>query len=213
MRLSFRLFVRSLAGAVLAAVVMLSIGAGQASAQQSQTLTASQFLANPNQLLQQFPDGGSQMMALVQQFAVEDGSTVPVIIGLLGAANPRQKGAIGEALAQAAKIIVLTDQARAADLESRIVAINDPVVNIAFANGLGDVKLGGVGAGPGGLGAPGAGLGGPGVGPGGGGGLQPIGNLGVNTPTFSITSSVGGAGGTSPSTTTLSNQVSSTTLP
>ncbi len=213
MRLSFRLFSRTLVGAVLSALVMLSIGAGQASAQQAQALTLSQFLANPNQLLQQFPEGGSQMALLVQQFVIDDASTTPLIARLVAAANPRQKGAIGEGLAQAAKIIVLTDQARAEDVQKLVASLNDPVVNVAFANGLGDVKLGAVGGGP--LGGVGAGVGGQtnplNFTPQSSGGPAPIGGPGVNTPQFFITSSVGGTGGSS--ITTTNNSVSSTTLP
>ena len=47
---------RLIAGAILAAFVMAAVGISAASAQQSQTPTASAFLANPGQLLQQNPE-------------------------------------------------------------------------------------------------------------------------------------------------------------
>jgi hypothetical protein len=212
---------------VFAALVLLSASgsyafAQQASTQQSPQVTTAQFLADPPVLLRSFLAGGPEMELVVQQLAVSDASTPPLLIGLLSGANPAQKSAIAQGLAQAAKIIVLTDQPRALDIQQRIAALNDPAVNTAFADGLGDVKLGAVGGGP--LGGPGAGLGGQtnqlttnltNNGP-----AQPIGRVGTNIPTYSFpfTSSVTGLGSPSSSqsvvtTTAITSSVSSTTLP
>ncbi len=204
MSVSRRLSLRFVVGALLA--TLLVIGAGPASAQRT-TLTTTEFLNKPSQLLELFPNGGPQLASLVQQFAIEDSATVPLLIGLLANASPEQKTGIANGLAQAAKIIVLTDQARAADIQQRIAAINDRAVNIAFGNALGDVKLGAIGGGA--LGGAGAGLGGQtdALGRNGGntGGPQQIGGSGTSTPSFSMTSSVGGTSGVAP--------VSSSSLP
>ena len=58
---------RFVVGAMLTAFVMAGIGMSAASAQQSGTPTAAAFLANPGQLLQQNPNGGSLLTNAVQQ--------------------------------------------------------------------------------------------------------------------------------------------------
>ena len=184
---------RFIAGAILAAFVMAAVGMSAANAQQSQTPTASAFLANPGQLLQQNPNGGSLLANAVQQLALSDPSTFKVLLGLLANANDAQKGAIGQGLAQAAKIEVLTDQTLAADWQQQIAAINDPPFKTAAANAFGDVKLGAVG---GAAGAAGSGLGGPGSGSGGG-SLEDIRSRGTPTQSFTFSSSTSGASGVS----------------
>jgi hypothetical protein len=150
---------RFIACAILAAFVLTPIGVGAANAQQSQNQTVSDFLANPEQLLQQYPSGGSRMANLVQQFAIENPTTFKLLLGLLPSANDLQKGAIGEGLAMATKIEVLTDQALAEDWQNQIAAIHDPVFEIAATNAFGDVQIGAVGGGP--LGGAGGGPGSP----------------------------------------------------
>ena len=116
---------RFIAGAVLAAFVMAAVGMSAAKAEQAPTPTASAFLANPGQLLQQSPNGGSLLANAVQQLALSDPSTFKVLLGLVANANDAQKGAIGQGLAQAAKIEVLTNQTVAVDWQQQIAAIND----------------------------------------------------------------------------------------
>jgi hypothetical protein len=185
---------RFIVGAILAAFVMAAVGMSAANAQQSQTPTASAFLANPGQLLQQNPNGGSLLANSVQQLALSDTSTFKVLLGLLANANDAQKGAIGQGLAQAAKIEVLTNQTLAADWQQQIAAITDPSFKTAATNAFGDVQLGAVGGG-----APGAGVGafggaGGGVG---GGGPQDIRSSPTNTPSFTFTGGTAGSGGSS----------------
>jgi hypothetical protein len=141
---------RVIARAMLAVSVLSAVGLVTANAQQSQTQTPTvrEFLANPGQLLQQYPNGGSQLDNLVQQLALADPSTVEVLLGLLVNANELQKGAIGSGLAQAAKIEVLTDQALAEVWQNQIAAIDDPAFKKAAIDGFGDVQLGAVGGGP-----------------------------------------------------------------
>ncbi len=164
---------RFIGSAMLAAFVVAGVGMSAASAQQPGTPTAEAFLANPGQLLQQNPNGGSQLTNAVQQLAVSDPSTFKALIGLLANASDLQKSALAQGLTRAAKIEVLTNQALAQDWESQIAAITDPTFKMAALNALGDVQLGAVAGAAGG--AAGAGLGGPGGGPGGGGAPQSIG--------------------------------------
>ena len=186
---------RFIAVAILAAFVVAAVGMSAANAQQSQTPTASAFLANPGQLLQQNPNGGSLLSNAVQQLALSDPSTFKVLLGLLANANDAQKGAIGQGLAQAAKIEVLTDQTLAADWQQQIAAVNDPPFKTAAANAFGDVKLGAIG---GAAGAAGSGLGGPGSGSGGG-SLEDIRSRSTTTQSFTFTSSTSAASSVSAS--------------
>ena len=185
------------AGAFLAGFVLAMAGMSAANAQQSQVPTVSAFLANPGQLLQQNPNGGTKLANEVQRLVLLDPTTFKVLIGLLANANDLQKGAIGEGLAQAAKIEVLTNQALAADHQQQIAAVTDQAFKTAATNAFGDVQLGAPGGGAGGLGAAGAGLGGPGGGPGGGGGLQDIRSVPVSTSSFTTSAGTSGASGSS----------------
>jgi hypothetical protein len=206
---------RFIAGVVFAVSVLAAVGTSAANAQQSQTPTASTFLANPGQLLQQNPNGGALLITAVQQLALADPSTFKVLLGLLANANDQQKGAIGEGLTKAAKVEVLTNQALAEDWQQQIAAITDPTFKTAATNALGDVRLGAVGGAAGG--DAGSGLGGPGSGPAGGGAPQDIRSNPTNTPSFTSAGGVTGTGGssfTSGSTTTSTsiNPVSSSGL-
>jgi hypothetical protein len=188
--------------AMLAVFVMAAVGMSAANAQQSQTPTASAFLANPRQLLQLNPNGGSLLSNAVQQLALSDPSTFKVLLGLLDNANDAQKGAIGQGLAQAAKTEVLTNQPLAADWQQQIVAINDPTFKTAALNAFGDVQLGAVGGGA--LGAAGGNFGGAGGGVGGG-GPQDIRSNSTPSQTFTITGSTTGNGGSTASTTGITS--------
>jgi hypothetical protein len=185
---------RFIAGAILAAFVMAVVGMSAAKAEQAPTLTTSAFLANSGQLLQQNPNGGSLLANAVQQLALSDPSTFKVLLGLVANANDAQKSAIGQGLAQAAKIEVLTNQTVAADWQQQIAAINDPTFKTAALNAFGDVQLGAVGGGA--LGAAGGSFGGAGGGVGGG-GPQDIRSNPTNTPSFTITGSTTGTSGSS----------------
>lgn len=137
-------------GAAFAAIVVFAGGTGTTKAQQPQALTVSVFLADPGQLLRQNPSGGPVLISTVQQLVLADPAAFKEILGLLATANDAQKSAIGTGLAQAAKIEVLTDQARAADWQQQIGAVTDTSFKIAATNAFGDVKLGGIGGGGGG---------------------------------------------------------------
>lgn len=139
------------------------IGTHATYAQQNRhELSVSEFLANPMQLLQQHPIGGARLANKVQELVLADPSTFKVILSLLANTNDAQRSAIGEGLAQATKIEVLTNQALAEEWQSEIAAIDDPIFKTAATNAFGDVQLGAIGGGP-----LGGGGGGPGI-PGGG---------------------------------------------
>jgi hypothetical protein len=180
---------RFIAGAILAVFVMAAVGMSAANAQQTKTPPVSAFLANPGQLLEQNPNGGPLLSNAVQQLALADPSTFKVLLGLLANANDLQKGAIGQGLAQAAKIEVLTDQATAADWQQQIAAVTDTAFKTAATNAFGDVKLGAVGGG-----AAGGNSGGASIGVGSG-AAQTIGGNGVPTHSFTFSSGVSGTGG------------------
>jgi hypothetical protein len=115
-------------------------------------------------------------------------STFDTILGAVGGASEQQKIAIATALSQAAKTMVLTNEALAGEWQQKILAVTDPAFKTAAINAFGDVKLGAVGGGP---------LGGPAGGPGGttgGGSLQDIRSVPTGTPGFTFGSGTGGLG-------------------
>ncbi len=139
---------RGAARAILAIFVLAYFGLSAANAQQYQAPSVAAFLANPAQLLARNPNGGQLLANEVQQLALTDPSTFRVLLALLANANDLQKRALGEGLAQATKIEVLTDQALAEGWQDQIAAINDPTFETAATNAFGDVQLGAVGGGP-----------------------------------------------------------------
>lgn len=181
---------RVIIGAVVAASMMAAVGTSAANAQQTPSVTS--FLANPAQLLQQNPEGGSLLANTIEQIALVDPSTFEALLGLLPSANEAQRGAIGRGLAHAAKVLVLTNQEVAVAWQQRIASVNDPSFKTAAAEALADVKLGAVGGGPG------SGLGGPGGGPGGG-VVEDIRPRSVGTLPYTFTGATTGSSGTTSS--------------
>lgn len=176
---------RFIAGAIFAASVLATVGTSAANAQQTQAPAVNAFLADPRQLLQQYPNGGLLLIKAVQQLALEDPSTFKLLLGLLQNANELQRGAIGEGLAQAAKIEVLADQTLAADWQEQIAAIADPAFKTAATDAFGDVTIGAVGATP--LGGILGGFGGNAQGSTNSGTVEDIRSTPTNTPTFTFT--------------------------
>lgn len=182
--------------------------AGTPGTQAAQALA--DFKTNPGQFLTQFSDGGPEMVSRTRELAVADPATLDMLIGLLAKANKAQKTAIAAGLAQAARIVVRTNQAYAARIQQAIADTKDLDVVASFAAAAGDVAIaaaGGAGAGSGGAsGGQTTGLGGPG---GGGGPAEGINGNSVNTGAFSFTSGVsGGANSTTTNTTSTSTTVS-----
>ncbi|QIO98789.1 hypothetical protein [Bradyrhizobium symbiodeficiens] len=169
-----------------------------------------QFNANPQQILQQFPNGGAAMISQLREVAIADPKSLDAIMGLIPNASKDQKAAIGSALGQAAKVVVKTDQAYANDILQAIAKTKDQDVFLAYSGvapdqGTAATGGGGAGGGGGGVGGQSNALAGT---PSSTGAPQAIG--GGNTPTanFSYTSSVSGGGTTSGTTTLLATGTS-----
>jgi hypothetical protein len=145
-----------------AAVLVLSAAANAACFNPRQQLpanTISTFLANPNQLLEQFGSGGSKMISEVRDLAASDPSTLAAIMGLTGMANNDQLKAIGIGLAQAARVCGRTDQAYGAQIQQAVAGSNNSELVLAYTSGTGDVPIGAVGGGGTGTGGPTGGIG------------------------------------------------------
>jgi hypothetical protein len=82
------------------------------------------FLGKPSALLDQYPDGGAEMIAKVRDLAASDPATLNPIISLLASANFKQASAIGTGLGQTALMAVKTDQAYANAIQQALVAAN-----------------------------------------------------------------------------------------
>lgn len=138
---------RFIAGAIPAAFVLTAVSLSAAHAQRAEAPDVAVFLANPATLLQQNPNGGQLLVSVVQRFVLADPTTFPVFISLLANANDLQKRAIGEGLAKATKIEVISDQSLAMEWQNLIAGVNDSVFNTAATDAFGDVQLGAVGGG------------------------------------------------------------------
>ncbi|UFW43372.1 hypothetical protein [Bradyrhizobium sp. WSM471] len=188
--------------------LVVPAGALAQQGQQQQGLVQ-QFNANPQQILQQFPNGGAAMISQLREIAIADPKSLDAIMGLIPNASKDQKAAIGSALGQAAKVVVKTDQAYANNILQAIAKTKDQDVFLAYsgvAPDQGTAATGGGGAGGGGgVGGQTSALAGT---PSSTGAPQAIG--GGNTPTanFSYTSSVSGGGTTSGTTTLLATGTS-----
>ncbi|WP_445216154.1 hypothetical protein ACKWRH_28065 [Bradyrhizobium sp. Pa8] len=192
---------------ILAAV---GLSAHEASAQPS--LSSVDFQSNPGGVLERNKDGGAILLTLIRNLAVDDPATLSSILTLLSTANKDQKLAIGAGLAQAAKIVVVSNPTYASEIQQAIARTKDQDVVLAFAAASGDQPTGETGAGGGAGGDAGGGSGGqtgstnrsfgtPSV--------QSIGQGGVTTGNFSISSAVSSASAPSSNTTSrISNSVS-----
>jgi hypothetical protein len=181
---------RSIAAAIVAAFFLTGIGMSAANAQAQTQITASAFRTNPKALLEKYPDGGQQLIDLVQRLVLEDPTTFSLLLGLLPEANNLQRGAIGYGLAQATKSKITTDQAQAVDWQQLIATVDYPAFKTAALAAIGDVQITATGVAGGG--GP---LGGPLEGPGGLGGTGPaeeIRSTPVATPFFTYGGSTTG---------------------
>ncbi len=176
---------RSLAGALTAAVLLAHPGA--ASAQTLPAQAVSEFLANPNTLLANNPNGGSQLVSAVRDLVLADPATLASIISLLNNANPAQQSAIGTGLGQAALASVQNNPSLANQIQEAIAAANVQVATAAYSSTTGNAVTA--------AGSPGAGGGGGGGGGGIGGSINtafPTG--GGGSPSGSGSTAAGGTG-------------------
>lgn len=179
------------------------------------SLTSADFQSNPGSVLERNKDGGAILLTLIRNLAVDDPATLASILNLLSTANKDQKLAIGGGLAQAAKIVIVSNPTYANEIQQAIIRTKDQDVVLAFAATSGDQPTGETGAG--------GGAGDTGAGSGGGSGGQTgstssrfgtpsapsIGQGGVTIGNFSISSAASSASAPSSNTTNrISNSVS-----
>jgi hypothetical protein len=196
--------------AMIAVAAPLNVSVAQTPGSQTGvSQSVASFKDNPGQLLTQFPNGGPELVSRVRELAVSDPTLLDPIIALLANATKDQKTGIASGLAQAARVVVRTNQPYATRIQQAIADTKDQDVVLAYAAASGDVAIAATGAG--GAGSAGAsggqttGLGGP---AGGGGTLEAINGSSTATGLFSFTSSTSGTG----SSTTGSSTTTTTTL-
>jgi hypothetical protein len=201
--------------AIFACFATVDVGAAQSNSQTAITQSIANFKANPDQLLGQYPNAGAELVSRIREIAINDPTALDTIIGLLAKATKDQKIAIASGLAQAARIVVRTDQPYATRIQQAIADTKDLDVVAAYAAASGDVAIAAAGgAGAGSAGASGGQTNGLGGASGQGGAAEAINGSSVNTGQFSFTSSVGGGGGastTNNNTTTLTPTSTTTT--
>jgi hypothetical protein len=148
---------RAFAVAVAAFVTLAAGGIAQAACyepqQQLPAQAIAQFTGNPADLLAKYPNGGAEMISLIRDLAASDPATLPLILSLVGNADPAQVDGIGTGLGQSALVCVRTDQAYATEIQLAVTGINSPALTLAFAAVLGDKPIGAVGGGGGGGGS------------------------------------------------------------
>jgi hypothetical protein len=202
-------YARRVAG--MLSMVFLVIGAAQAPAacygprEQLAVPIVNDFLASPAQILQQYPNGGVQMISRLRDLAATNPATLQPIINLLANATKDQKTAIGSALGQAAKICVKTDQAYATEIQNLLAATKDEDAMLAFSGVAGDQPTASTGGGGGGGGAIGGQTNPLPSGFGGSSNLQVFGSFSTPTSPFGFTSSVAGGAGNPTNTTNTPN--------
>jgi len=135
----------------------------------------SDFKGAPTSLLQQYPNGGPEMISRVRDLGASDPTTLPGLISLLRdpATTGDQMRAVVGGLAQVARMAAQTDQAFANEIQSAIAGTGNPDVIAAYQAATGDVAIA----------ATGAGAGSGGGGPTGGGGLA-FGGTGGSATSF-----------------------------
>ena len=96
---------------------------------------AQQQQLTPAQALQQYRNGGNRtaLISQLRELTIASQSNLPLIIDLIATANQDEKGAIGAALGQAAKIIVKTNQAYANSILQQIAQTKDQDVFLAYS--------------------------------------------------------------------------------
>ncbi|UVO27614.1 hypothetical protein [Bradyrhizobium arachidis] len=118
------------------------------------------FKSSPTSLLQQFPDGGAQMISRVRDLGASDPTTLDGLIGLLknSGTTKDQMRAIVAGLALVARMAAQQDQAYGNEIQTAIAASGNADVIAAYQAATGDVAIAAAG---GGAGGGGTGAGGP----------------------------------------------------
>jgi hypothetical protein len=217
-RKGLRLPVTGLAVGELIVAAALALGAvGPAGAQPVPPATPAAVTpgtptaATPAQLLQQFPNGGPELISRLRELAINP-ANLAALLAVLPNANTDQKMALGSALGQATRIAARTDLAYARMIQQDVVGTRDPDLIVAYAAVVGDQPIGAGGGGGGGGGGVGGQTNALTLG-GFGGGLEGIGGGGVPTGPFSYTANTASAGFSGGSSTTSSTSTTSTVSP
>lgn len=170
-----------------------------------------QFLANPQSLLANNPNGGEQLTATVRDLILADPSTLATIMSLVSQANSDQQASIGAGLGLAAKALADSNPQLASQIQAAVAATGSETLIASYSTASGNTVTAGTpggdggGGGGGGVGPTGAGL--PSGGGGGGGGTP--GNTTSGTGgTITGGGGVSGGGGGGDGTTTVSGSVS-----
>jgi catechol 2,3-dioxygenase-like lactoylglutathione lyase family enzyme len=94
-------------------------------AEQIIDISATVFLADPDQILLENPDGGARLAVEVRDLALSDPTTLQSILGLLPKASKAQKAAIGAGLAQAARVSARSNPGYAKEIQQAVVRTKD----------------------------------------------------------------------------------------
>ncbi|MBR0715883.1 hypothetical protein [Bradyrhizobium liaoningense] len=116
----------------------------------------SDFKSSPASLLQQFPDGGAQMISRVRDLGASDPTTLDGLIGLLknSGTTKDQMRAIVAGLALVARMAAQQDQAYGNEIQTAIAASGNADVIAAYQAATGDVAIAAAGGGGTGAGGP-----------------------------------------------------------
>ncbi len=123
-----RNFCRAAIGTVAAGLMFATLGTGSA-----QAATVDEFLANPAQVLAQYPNGGADLISLIRDVATSHPEALAAITNLIAGGNADQQLAIGSGLGQAAAAVAATDPAYATQIQTAVAASGSSNVQTAYA--------------------------------------------------------------------------------
>jgi hypothetical protein len=146
----FRLVVRCSIAAIFVLCAQLANAevAGQGSKMAPAEVAA--FLANPGQVMSQFPNGGPGLVKVVGDLMGSDKATLATLIAFAKTANEDQRKAIAQGLAQAAKAYAAGDPAFANQIQTSVANSGLPEFSKAYAEAAGDTGTAATGGGGGG---------------------------------------------------------------
>src|SRR5664279_1651466 len=98
---AFNFLARATAGAVMAGLMFTTLATTGA-----QAATVDEFLANPTQVMAQYPNGGAELISLIRDVATSHPEALATITSLLSSGNADQQAAVGSGLGQAYKIVL-----------------------------------------------------------------------------------------------------------
>lgn len=174
----FKYLARAVGGAVVAGLMFTSLAATGA-----QAATVDEFLANPAQVMAQYPNGGAELISLIRDVAISHPEALATITSLLSSGTVDQQAAVGSGLGQAYNIVLNTDQAYAAQIAAAVGGSNSDSAKTAYSGATGNVSIASTGGGAAGGGGGGGGSGGT------------AGGSGSGTPTGGSNSGSGGTTG------------------